>query len=438
LPSCGWFSHSRMNLLPPAVRDDQSVWLRVGTLLDGTAAAPLRDAHVVYDRQAIRFVGTDGSTPPPEALRAGQNQPDLDAPDATLLPGLTDSHAHLFLEGGEPDPGKRTAFLQRRPEEFLALAHGRLGKLVRLGITAVRDAGDRHGVGLALQQQFFAPGRPLMPFIESPGAAIFHRGRYGSFMGGALEDYPSPRACVQARAAAGASRIKLIPTGIINFKAGAVTTEPQMTVAEIAEIAAAAKSCGRQTFAHASGDTGIDRVIEGGVDSVEHGYFVRDEQLARMRDRQTAWVPTFAPLQAQVDHAGLMGWDTVVVENLRRILDQHAASLVKAHELGVIIVAGSDAGSGGVPHGLGLLREMALMESVGLPPLAVIHAATGAGSARFAYRENFGRITPSRRSRFILTRHSPLETVANLRKPRTVVFDGEVLTAGANVDTLGL
>ncbi len=447
-----------MNLLPPAARDDQSVWLRVGTLLDGTAAAPLRDAHVVYDRKAIRFVGANGRTPPPAALRAGQNQPDLDAPDATLLPGLHEAHAHLFLEGGELDLVKRAACLKQTPDELFVRAGDRLAKLVGLGITAVRDAGDKDGVGLALSRLGKGlpcagvadprsgpgsagpaeTGRPLMPYYESPGAAIFHRGRYGSFMAGALEDYPSPRACVTARVGAGADRIKLIPTGIINFKVGAVTTEPQMTVAEIAEIAAAAKFYGRQTFAHASGDTGIDRVIEGGVDSVEHGYFVRDDQLARMRDRQTAWVPTFAPVQAQVDHAGLMGWDTAVVENLRKILDQHAASLVKAHELGVIIVAGSDAGSCGVPHGLGLLRELELMESAGLPSLAVIHAATGAGSARFAYRENFGRIAPGCISRFILTRHSPLETVANLRQPRTIVFDGEVLAAGAGVDTLGL
>jgi imidazolonepropionase-like amidohydrolase len=427
-----------MNLLPPAATCAHPVWLRVGTLLDGSAGPPLRDAHVVYDGDEIRFVGADGHAPPPEILRPGQTAPDLDALDATLLPGLTDAHAHLFLEGGEIDPAKRAAYLRQTPAEFLAHARTRLAPLVRLGITAVRDAGDRHGVGLALQKLFSEPGRPPMPFVESPGAAIFHRGRYGAFMSDAIEDYPTPRACVEARVAAGAGRIKLIPTGIINFKAGAVTTEPQMSVEEIAALAAAAKSLGRQTFAHASGDTGIGRVIDGGVDSVEHGYFVRDDQLALMRDRQTAWVPTFAPLQAQLDHAAALGWDAAVQDNLRRILAAHAVSLAKAHALGVPIIAGSDAGSCGVPHGLGFLRELELMERAGLPPLAVIHTATGAGAARFAYREKFGRIAAGWRSRFIFTRHSPLEKVANLRRPRAVVFDGEVFSAGENVSAAGL
>ncbi len=427
-----------MNLLPPPAIPGHRVWLRVGTLLDGTSTAPLRNANVVYDCDAIRFVGADGRTPPTEILRQGQTKPDLDVPDGTLLPGLHEAHAHLFLEGGELDPAKRAAYLQQTPAELLVRARDRLAKLVRLGVTAVRDAGDKDGVGLALSRLCRGGDQPLMPYFESPGAAIFHRGRYGGFMAGALEDYPSPRACVEARVAAGASRIKLIPTGIINFKAGAVTTEPQMTTDEITQLVAAAKTWERQTFAHASGDTGIDRVIDGGVDSVEHGYFVRDDQLARMRDRQTAWVPTFAPVQEQVDHAGLMGWDAAVTGNLQKILGQHAASLVKAHELGVIIVAGSDAGSCGVAHGLGLLRELELMEGAGLSSLAVINAATGAGSARFGYRDNFGRIAPGWRSRFMLTCHSPLATVANLRKPRTIVFDGDVLSAGENADPTGL
>ncbi len=427
-----------MNLLPPAATRAHPVWLRVGTLLDGSAGPPLRNAHIVYDCDEIKFVGADGRTPPPEILRPGQTAPDLDAPEATLLPGLTDAHAHLFLEGGEMDPAKRAAYLRQTPAEFLAHARARLAPLVRLGITAVRDAGDRHGVGLTLQKLSSEPGRPLMPFVESPGAAIFHRGRYGAFMAGAIEDYPTPRACVEARIAAGAGRIKLIPTGIINFKAGAVTSEPQMTVEEIAQLGAAAKSLGRQTFAHASGDTGIERVIMAGVDSVEHGYFVTDDQLALMRDRQTAWVPTFAPLQAQLDHTAALGWDAAVQDNLRRILDDHASSLAKAHALGVIIVAGSDAGSCGVPHGLGLLRELELLERAGLPPLAVIHTATGAGAARFVYQEKFGRIAPGWRSRFILTCHSSLDTVANLRQPRTVVFDGDVFSAGENAGPAGL
>lgn len=417
---------------------ESNIWLRVGTLLDGTSTTPARDVHVVYNGTAIQFVGCDGCTPPRELLRPGQDKPDVDASDCTLLPGLVEAHAHLFLEGGELVLDKRAAYIKQSAEALLAAAHTRLEKLVRLGVAGVRDAGDRNGVGLALSKLYTSGQRPLMPYVDSPGSAIHHRGRYGSFMGDPLEEYASPRDCVEARVKAGADRIKLIPTGIIDFKKAQVTSLPQMNLDEITQLVAAAKSFDRQTFAHASGDAGIEYVIEGGVDSVEHGFFVRDDQLARMRDRRTAWVPTFAPVQEQIDHADVMGWSAEIAANLRGIIERHSASLVRAHELGVLIVAGSDAGSVGVAHGIGLLNEMVLMERAGLPAIAVINAATGVGANRFGYKEKFGRIEPGCLSRFILTAYSPLATVANLRKPRTIVFDGQVFETGETTEDKGL
>jgi len=67
-----------------------------------------------------------------------------------------------------------------------------------------------------------------------------------------------------------------------------------------------------------------------------------------------------------------------------------------------------------------------LMERAGLPSLAVVNAATGHSADRLGFKEKFGRIEPGYLARFILTRHSPHETVSNLRRPRTIVFDGEV------------
>ena len=239
----------------PCATDQRRVWLRVGTLLDGISTQPLRNAHAVYDKNRILFVGED--SPPPHLVNPGQQKPDLDLPHYTLLPGLIEAHAHFLLEGGELDLEKRAAHLNKTPSELLKLARPRLEKLVRLGVVAVRDAGDKDGVGLALSRLCACADRPLMPYVDSPGAAIHHLGRYGGFMAEPIESFDSLRQCVEARVKAGADRIKLIPTGIINFKGGAVTAAPQMTTEEICELAAAAKSFGKQTFAHASGDDGI-------------------------------------------------------------------------------------------------------------------------------------------------------------------------------------
>ena len=429
----------------PLASPTRRVWLHVGTLLDGTSTTPARDSHIVYDSNRIHFVGTNGTTPPPEVLNSGQTAPDVSAPNATLLPGLIEAHAHLFLEGGELDIDKRAAYLTQTSAELLTAAQPRLAQLVTLGITAVRDAGDKDGVGLALSRQYkqhhgrgsnvgaylgkpapTASSRPLMPYLDSPGAAIHHAGRYGKFMGSPIEDHDSIEACVASRVAEGVDRIKLLPTGIINFKKGLVTTAPQMDTAEVARIVAAAKAHGRQTFAHSSGDIGIDHAIDGGVDSIEHGFFLRDDQLAKLRDRQIAWVPTFAPVQKQVDEAARFGWDEQIVGNLQRILDAHARTLVKAHDMGVLIIAGSDAGSVGVAHGLGFLWELEIMERAGMPSLAVINAATGVSAGRLAYADPIGRIAVDHKPRMILTEHNPLATVTNLLRPKSVIFDDTV------------
>ncbi len=426
-----------LNKLPfPAATGGRKVWLRVGTLLDGVSTKPLHDAHVVYDKSVIHFAGN--APPPADLLNANQQQPDLDLPEYTLLPGLIEAHAHFFLEGGELNLHKRSAYLKHSPEVLLRAAQARLEKLVPLGIIAVRDAGDKDGVGLALSKLYASGQVPAIPYVDSPGSAIHRRGRYGSFMAEPLEKFASLRQCVEARVKAGAARIKLIPTGIINFRKGAVTTEPQMTAAEVSELVAAAKSFAKQSLAHGSGDVGIEIAIEGGVDSIEHGFFLREDQLAKMRDREIAWVPTFAPLQKQIDHADVMGWDAHAVANLKRILERHAASLVKAHAMGVQVIAGSDAGAYGVAHGVDFFSELELMERAGLSPMSVINSATGTSSNRLAFKEKFGQIKPGYRSRFILTRHSPLEGVSNLRKNKLVLFDGDVLDSGDSFDSTGM
>jgi imidazolonepropionase-like amidohydrolase len=230
----------------------------------------------------------------------------------------------------------------------------------------------------------------------------------------------------------------LLVSGIINFKVGQVTTPPQMSTEEVREIVAAAKEHGRQTFAHASGTEGVEHSIEGGVNTVEHGFFITEEQLKKMRDRGIAWVPTFAPVQLQIDRAQELGWSDEIVGHLKRIIDSHRNMLRRAHEIGVTVVAGSDAGSCGVPHGLGLLQELHQMEQAGLPSIAVINAATGVSAAALAFPEPIGRIAPGCRARFILTRHDPLATVANLQKSKTILFDGRAVHCGDQPDTDGL
>jgi imidazolonepropionase-like amidohydrolase len=429
-----------MPFLPESIATEsrrRAIWLRVGQLIDGFSDAPLRDADLVFDAKTIRFVG---SNPPREHLAHGQSEPDAILPEATALPCLIEAHAHLFLDGAPVQFEERDAYLKKSPDFMLERAKMRLPRLLEFGVGAVRDAGDKHGVGLALAKDAKTRIGQLatMPYLDSPGPAIYHRGRYGSFMGEPIEDHASPEACVAARVAAGADRIKLLATGIINFQAGKVTTPPQMSGEEIAQFVAAARTHGKQTFAHASGSDGIENCIEGGVTTIEHGFFITEEQLRKMRDRQIAWVPTFAPVQLQIDQAKVLGWSEKIVAHLQRIIDSHQQMLRRAHELGVTIVAGSDAGSCGVPHGLGLLAEMEQMERAGVPAMSVIRSATGISSGTLTFPEPIGQLKPGHRARFIISQNDPLITVANLQHTRGIWFDGTFNHASAETDARGL
>jgi imidazolonepropionase-like amidohydrolase len=417
---------------------ERPVWLRVGQVIDGTSDGPLRNADVVFDAMSIRFVGHDPSR---DILHDDQGTPDATLPGMTLLPCLIEAHAHLILDGAPVNFQERDRYLKEStPDMMLSRARARWPKILQAGVGAVRDAGDKHIVGLALAaeaKQLVAKLSPA-PFIDSPGSAIHRKGRYGSFMGQPLEDFETPAQCVAARVAGGADRIKLLVSGIINFKEGRVTVPPQMPVDEVRAIVEAASSYNRQTFAHASGTEGVENSIEGGVNTVEHGFFITEEQLMKMRDRQVAWVPTFAPVQLQIDRAAELGWDDVVVGHLKRIIESHQDMLQRAHELGVPIVAGSDAGSCGVPHGIGFIEELCHMERAGMPPMAVIRSATGMSAETLEFPEKIGRIAAGYRSRFILTELDPLATVGNLHRGKTVVFDGATVDCPDDLSTDGL
>jgi imidazolonepropionase-like amidohydrolase len=257
-------------------------------------------------------------------------------------------------------------------------------------------------------------------------------------MGRPLEEHADIAAAVAARVAEGARHIKLLATGIIDFAEGAVRSKPQLPADELAAAVAAARSHGRQTMIHCSGRDGVENCLAARVDTIEHGFFVDRGQLARLRDLDIAWVPTFAPVQFQADHAAALGWSDPVRDQLRRILDAHASSLAHAAAIGVRILAGSDAGSHGVPHGHGFLTELALMEAAGLRAEQVLRAATGDAAVRLNFEERFGVLAAGARPRFILASAPVLESVRHLRAPAEIFFDGRLFTGGDDPAEPGL
>jgi len=330
-----------------------------------------------------------------------------------LLPGLVDAHVHLFLDGAPTDGTLRSAHLKQPLEQLTAAARESARQTLACGVTLVRDAGDRHGINNRIRAEALDAASGL-PRVHSGGLGVKRAKRYGAFMATDVADADSIRHSV-TELARDNDEIKLILTGIIDFDAGAVTDEPQFDLEDARLVVATSQACGRKTFAHCSGAKGLAIAAQARVGSIEHGFFMNRETLAVMADTGIAWTPTFSPVHFQWAHPQAVGWSSNTVGNLRRILDEHARHLLLAHQMGVTLLLGTDAGSMGVVHGEGVFAEIDRYLEAGLPLEAVLAAATSAA------RKHFGCATTTlaRGSDFdaVLLPGSPFKDTATLRQP---------------------
>jgi imidazolonepropionase-like amidohydrolase len=293
---------------------------------------------------------------------------------AFVMPGLVDSHVHLFLDGATTDAKLRSEHLKQPLEALTATARRSAAQALACGVTLVRDGGDRHAINHRLREEARVPGS-AMAQVRSIGLGVKRAKRYGAFMATDVGDDDSIRASVRELARS-SDEIKLILTGIIDFDAGAVTDEPQFTLEEARSVVETAHAAGRRVMAHCSGLKGLATATAAGVDSIEHGFFMDPATLALMRDRDLAWTPTFCPVHFQWAHPSAAGWPAQTVGHLRRILDAHAEHLHLAHWMGVRLLMGTDAGSMGVEHGAAMADEIDRFLDAGLPMAAVLQAAT--------------------------------------------------------------
>jgi imidazolonepropionase-like amidohydrolase len=325
----------------------------------------------------------------------------------------------MFLDGSELDSATRNAFLSAEPAQMLAAARSNVAKNVRAGVTLVRDAGDKYGINHEIRREL-GESRSLPIRVRSPGLGLKRPKRYGSFMARDIETAADIAPAVGDLART-SDDIKIILTGVIDFKAGTVKGAPQFDVEELRIIVEEARVRGLKTFAHCSGVLGLETAVEAGVGSIEHGFFMTRDILARMADKGIAWVPTFSPVHFQWARPETAGWDANTVSNLGRILDGHREHVAIAHEVGVELIAGSDAGSPGVDHGSALIDELFHFLEAGLPMEAVLRSATS--RPRALWGAPSANIAPGNAADLVAYAHSPLLEPEALRRPLAVVKD---------------
>ncbi len=221
----------------------------------------------------------------------------------------------------------------------------------------------------------------------------------------------------------GADLIKIMPSGGVLDESRSLDN-PQMTEEEIKAVVAAAHDYGFTVAAHAHGAEGIRRAVVGGVDSIEHGTFMDEQDMKLMKERGTWYVPTVIAGQTVTANAKIPGtYPPQVVAKALGIGPKILDTLGKAYRYGIRIAFGTDAGV--YPHGDNA-QEFAYMVQAGMPPLEAIRAATLNAAELLKHADTLGQVAKDYQADLIAVKGDPLQDVTTLQHVEFVMKAGAV------------
>ncbi len=400
--------------------------IRAGTLIDGKSDAPRRDQVIVIRGNRIDSVSDAASAKIPAGATV------IDLSRATVLPGLIDSHTHIFLQGEDPAQGGYDANILKYP---LALRAARATVSVRRaleqGFTTLRDV-ETEGAGygdVGIKQAIeggYIPGPRL--FVST--LAISTTGGYP------LEDYAPelemPKGVqiidgpVEARKAAreqlshGADWIKVYMTHRSWVgKNGELVSQPTLTVEELKAIVDETHGWGKKVACHAYFGFGLHRALDGGCDSIEHGLDLDDTAVAQMLKQGTWYCPTLSAYYHDWAPA-----DTPMGQRDRKRVSVHIPSFQKAMKAGVKIVFGTD--MGGIPWTEPMAQEFLRMVEFGMTPVDAIKSATSRAAEMLDMEGQIGVVAPGAYADIVAVGGDPLRDIKTLENVQFVMKNGKV------------
>jgi imidazolonepropionase-like amidohydrolase len=400
--------------------------IRAGAVIDGKSDSVRRNQIIIIRGNRIESISDAAAANVP----AGSDVIDLS--HATVLPGLIDSHTHIFLQGEDPAQGGYDINILKYP---LALRAARATVSVRRaleqGFTTLRDL-ETEGAGygdIGIKQAIeggYIPGPRL--FVST--RAISTTGGY-PLEGYAPElDMPTGAELidgpVEARKAAreqlshGADWIKVYMTHRSWVgKNGELVSQPTLTVEELKAIVDETHGWGKKVACHAYGGIGLHRALDGGCDSIEHGLDLDDAAIAQMLKQGTWYCPTIS--------AYYHDWappDTPEGQRDRKRAAVHEVSFPKALHAGVKIVFGTDIG--GISWSEPIAQEFPHMVNLGMRPMDAIKSATSRAAEMLDMQGQIGVIAPGASADIVAVNGDPLADIKILQNVQFVMKDGKV------------
>lgn len=389
--------------------------LKTGPVIDGRQGCIINAGSIFIEDGLIAAL-TSGSDTSFQFTDPRRELVRLDLAGLTILPPLVDCHVHLALDGRDFASARRR---WEQPGEMARQVQSELEDTLGHGILAVRDGGDRAGIGLYTRAQVVT-GSIAGPVIRSPGFALRKPGTYGTFLGRGIE-MDKLNETLDQLVQNGVDLVKVIVSGVVSFKEYGRVGPVQYTATELSYIVQGARARGLPVMAHASSDAAVRLALEAGVDTVEHGYFLSRESLQHMAARGRAWIPTVIPVAARLNYRAKDGGpDRQERLVLERTVARQLAMISEAVSLGVTLGVGTDAGATGVEHGHGYLEELALYRRAGLAPAEIIRCATVNGARILSL--DWGVIKPGQPAALIAIAGDPLVDITALETVKYAIL----------------
>ena len=252
-------------------------------------------------------------------------------------------HAHALMNG----VNYREAVALHREKANEEAVRKCLRAYQEAEVSFVRDGGDPYGVASLAAR--LAPEYGID--YRTPVFAFHRNGHYGEIVGHGFDNLKEFHGLVLKAGEEGADFIKIMTTGLLDFKNhGKVTGEP-LEAEEVKEMVHIAHEEGFAVMSHTNGVYGTRAAIEAGVDSLEHGNYMDEETVTMLAESSTVWVPTLVTVR------NLIGCGRYEDAILRPIAERAEELLRLAFRKKAKVALGSDAGAYMVPHGSGICQE---------------------------------------------------------------------------------
>jgi len=396
--------------------------LRAARLFDGTGSTLLADPMVVLDGTTILAVDHATTAPPGAEV--------VDLPDATLLPGLIDTHLHLAFDASTDPVGHLAG---RDDNQALTAMAEAARTALRGGVTTVRDLGDRDYLSLTLRHS--APADGPLPTIVAAGPPITTPGGHCHYLGGATRGVEGIRAAVREHAERGVDVIKIMASG------GHLTpgTRPDLPQFGLAELRAAVAEAHRHSLpitAHAHSTHAIADAVAAGVDGIEHATFQTADDVHAPEDLIRAIAARRTVIGMTAGVAPVPGASPP--PELARRLPAILTNLGRLYQAGAPVVAGTDAGVAPVkPHDV-LRWALPQLTGIGLTPTDALRAITSKAAAVCGLDHRKGRLAPGYDADILAVQGNPLADLGALPRIQAVYARGtricDEATAGSDGD----